>query len=90
MLSYGLLINAKESHMESCVRCGGTGKYKGIGFILTDCDLCIEEPEDEVSSLDNIDRKSKSYKKAIKDIMSINPEISRKEAIKMFDEAYIK
>lgn len=75
-----------------CIRCNGTGTYLGNGFMLTDCELCNNSDHEinEAPSLDKIDRKSKSYQKAIKDIMAINPNISRQEAVKMFDEAYIK
>lgn len=66
----------------------------GQGFMITSCSLCkgdsYEQDKKDVVSIDKIDRNSKSYKKAIKDIMDINPNITRKEAIKMFDEAYIK
>lgn len=66
-----------------CYRCGGTGQYLGNGMMLTDCDACDEEQVN-----DEIDRRSKSYRKAIKDIMDINPKISYQDAVKMFDKAY--
>lgn len=78
---------------EVCIRCQGKGSYLGLGMIESDCNLCnSSELEDriEAPALDKINRNSKSYQKAIKDIMAINPDISRKEAIKMFDDAYIK
>jgi hypothetical protein len=78
---------------EVCIRCLGEGSYLGNGMIRVDCNLCNGddyEQKIEAPSLDKINRNSKSYQKAIKDIMDINPDISRKEAIKMFDEAYIK
>ena len=75
--------------MKLCIRCGGTGRYLGNGMMMTDCKLCDEdnEPSEKVVK---IDRKSSSYQKAIKDIMAINPTISRAEAVKMFDKAYDK
>ena len=74
-----------------CKRCNGEGRYLGNGFMMTDCTFCSEEEQtNEAPSLDKINRKSKSYQKAIKDIMAINPDISRQEAVKMFDEAYVK
>ena len=84
--------------MGLCRRCGGTGRYLGNGFVLTDCNQCPDEAyEHEVSHkikqitpLDKIDRRSKSYRDAIKDIMNINKNISYQEAVKMFDEAYVK
>lgn len=77
-----------------CIRCLGEGTYLGVGMMRVDCNLCNNEDDYELKisalSLDKINRNSKSYQKAIKDIMAVNQEISRKEAIKMFDEAYLK
>lgn len=77
--------------MKLCQKCNGTGRYLGIGFITIDCKVCDDGcAENDAPELDKIDRKSKSYQEAIKDIMAINPKITRKEAVKMFDEAYAK
>lgn len=78
--------------MEKCYRCGGSGRYMGNGMMMTDCTLCdgSEAPKIEAPPIDKINRNSKSYQKAIKDIMALNPDMSRKEAVKMFDEAYVK
>ena len=77
--------------MSLCIRCGGTGKYLGNGMMMTDCTLCDEDNEVvKPQTTPKIDRKSKSYQSAIKDIMAINPTISRAEAVKMFDKAYDK
>lgn len=73
-----------------CYRCQGTGQYLGNGMILTDCNLCNGDGKSVIIASPKIDRKSSSYKKAIKDIMSINPSISREEAVKMFDQEYDK
>lgn len=70
-----------------CYRCGGTGKYLGNGMMMTDCTLCDDGKVIEKSA-PKIDRKSKSYQTAIKEIMAINPDITRAEAVKMFDKAY--
>lgn len=72
-----------------CHRCGGTGKYLGNGMMMTDCTLC-DDGKVIAKTSPKIDRKSKSYQTAIKDIMAINPTISRAEAVKMFDKAYDK
>lgn len=72
---------------KKCIRCLDTGKYLGNGFMMADCTLCKSDESDEVHS---INRHSKSYLDAIKDIMRLNPDISRKEAVRMFDEAYMK
>ena len=77
--------------MSLCIRCGGTGKYLGNGMMMTDCTLCDEDNEVAKSqTTPKIDRKSKSYQSAIKDIMALNPTITRQEAVKMFDKAYDK
>lgn len=85
-----------------CVRCSGNGKYMGLGFMMRDCELCTDIygssfkkkapalASDSAPALDKINRKSKSYKTAITDIMVSNDGITREEAVKMFDEAYNK
>lgn len=74
-----------------CGKCSGTGRYLGIGFMMTECTDCTEKNyQTETPSLESINRKSSSYLKAIRDIMKLNPEITRKEAVRMFDEAYVK
>lgn len=72
-----------------CSRCNGTGRYLGNGMMLTDCNLCIEKPSESLCE-PVIDKKSKPYQKAIKEIMALNPSITRKEATKMFEDAYEK
>ncbi len=74
--------------MGLCIRCNGSGKYLGNGMMMTDCTLCDDDVE--VVETPKVDRKSKSYRAAIKDIMSLNPTISREDAVKMFDNAYEK
>lgn len=77
--------------MTLCIRCGGTGRYLGNGMMMTDCALCDEDNEVENPQISPmIDKKSKSYQTAIKDIMALNPTITRQEAVKMFDKAYHK
>ncbi|CEG60941.1 hypothetical protein [Legionella micdadei] len=79
-----------------CYRCKGTGKYFGNGMIQTDCDKCdgygnswSENDSDNLSHR-SIDKRSKAYKDAIKDIMKLDPKISRQEAEKMFQKTYDK
>ncbi len=74
-----------------CIRCHGKGTYKGIGMITVDCNLC----EDGYminpivhDKLPTIDKRSAYYKKAIKEIMDLNPEITKDEAASMFEESY--
>jgi hypothetical protein len=77
--------------MSLCIRCNGTGRYLGNGMMMTDCALCDEDNVSEQPTITpKIDRKSKSYQSAIKDIMALNPTITRQEAVKMFDKAYHK
>jgi len=57
--------------------------------MMTECGLCSNQnAEIKAPTLDKINRNSKSYQQAIRDIMASNPDITRKEAIKMFDDAY--
>ncbi len=76
-----------------CSTCAGSGKVLGNGMILTECKDCegfgrvsAEKPEKSAK----IDKKSKPYKDAIKEIMGLNPAISREDAAKMFEETYEK
>lgn len=78
---------------ELCCRCQGSGMYLGNGMIMTECNLCgdnAQETKISPPSLDKIDRRSKSYKKTIDDLMGLNPKLSRDEAVKLFDETYEK
>lgn len=74
--------------MKVCERCGGTGRFMGQGFMMQDCTLCEEDNIIKAPELDKIDRRSKSYKTAIDDIMKSDPKLSKKEATKLFDKAY--
>ena len=89
MLIFDLLDKLRIAIM-LCHRCGGTGKYLGNGMMMTNCNRCDEHGKPIKVAENKIDRKSSSYQKAIKDIMAINPTISRAEAVKMFDKAYDK
>lgn len=82
-----------------CYRCGGSKKFMGNGMVMMTCYNCDErgiEVKKEVDSLIQnidvpeapVDRQSASYKKAITEIMALNPNISRKDAVKIFDKEY--
>jgi hypothetical protein len=76
-----------------CYRCQGNGTYLGNGMMITDCELCGDNAQESKilpPSLDKIDRRSKSYKKTIDDLMELNPKLSRDDAVKLFDETYEK
>lgn len=75
-----------------CIRCGNTGRYLGNGMMMTDCELCAEKEEKETQEATpvKIDRKSKSYKDAIKDIMLSSPGLTRVEAVKLFEDILAK
>jgi len=71
----------------------------GNGMVMMTCYRCdergIEFVDLQESVEDNkhipeapVDRQSASYKKAITEIMEINPKISRKDAVKIFDKEY--
>ena len=84
--------------MNVCYRCGGSKKFMGNGMVMMTCYHCDEQGRDpEVkknleapASIQSLDRRSQSYKKAIQDIMELNPLISRDEAVKIFDTEYQK
>lgn len=62
-------------------------------MIMTDCTLCDNDEDTKVTvniPLAKIDRRTKYYKIAIKEIMELNPKISHREAEEMFNKAYDK
>jgi predicted nucleic acid-binding Zn-ribbon protein len=77
-----------------CIRCGGSGNYLGNGMIMTNCELCDDDEiypaKKYAPSLNKIDRRSKSYRDALKEIRKVNPDINADEAVRLFDEAYVK
>jgi DnaJ-class molecular chaperone len=76
-----------------CSRCGGSGEVYGNGMLKIDCFVCdgdgSYEPEKVVKTV-RIDKKSKAYRDAIKELMALNPNIDKGEAARMFEEAYNK
>jgi phage FluMu protein Com len=74
-----------------CTACAGSGKMMGGGFVRVDCPHCKngipnEKKEDEKVVV-KIDRRSIHYKKAISDIMNLNPGWNKAEAEKAYAEA---
>jgi hypothetical protein len=81
--------------MALCIKCGGSGLYMGQGMILDTC-KCDDvrpiniAPKNNVAvAIDKIDKRSKSYKSAINDLMQ-SSNLNRDDAIKLFDETYNK
>ncbi len=74
----------------ACIKCNDTGQYLGNGMIMTDCNLCKDKSSSKNSppTLDKIDRKSESYQKALRDLMDLNPKMSKRDAEKLFDKTY--
>lgn len=83
-----------------CTSCAGMGEIRGNGMLMEDCRICsgegqIDDKSPEKSEISEkscipIDKRSKAYKEAISDIMALNPDITRDEAVKMFNSAYDK
>lgn len=73
-----------------CSRCAGTGEVFGNGMILQDCPCIGGESINDVKPFKTIDKRSAPYKTAIKEIMDLNPKITRAEAVKLFEETYNK
>jgi len=70
-----------------CSRCGGTGEIYGNGMIKIDCSTCEGDGNYE-SKEKKIDKKSKAYKDAIKELMASDPDLSREKAVKLFEDTY--
>ena len=66
-----------------CRKCYGSGRVMGNGMIYQDCDCetYIHKPV--------IDRRSKVYRESIDNIMKAS-DISRDEAVKIFDSEFEK
>jgi len=76
---------------ELCYRCGGSGKYLGNGMMLTECMLCDGDGKInkiELPAIDKIDKRSKSYRKAIEDLQALHPKMSKDEVEDLFEETY--
>ena len=76
-----------------CLQCAGSGKIMGSGMQIQDCskcdgygDLsCSNEAKKQI-----IDKRSKSYKEAIKDLQAIHPDYTRDEVCELFEEEFSK
>lgn len=80
-----------------CSRCAGTGEILGNGMIMIECITCegdgeysLDKPANDENTDVKIDKRSSHYKDAIKEIMQLNPDISRDKAAKMFEDTYSK
>lgn len=73
-----------------CTRCAGSGEILGNGMIMDVCTTCdghgYYDPTEKAAV--PIDKKSPSYKDAIRDIKKLNPKLTRKDAEKIFEETY--
>jgi hypothetical protein len=70
-----------------CSRCQGSGTIMGNGMMFIDCDCdngVAHEPKPVA-----IDKRSASYREAIKKIMESN-EVTREEAVKVFEDEFEK
>lgn len=76
-----------------CKRCYGQGTILGGGMMQTECTQCdglghiYEQPPEQPI---HIDKRSKSYKKAVAKIKALNPGMSDADAQKLFDAEYDK
>ena len=75
-----------------CNTCVGSGKVMGGGMMQQDCDECdgrgklfVDEPKKTV-----IDKNSKHYKEAIRNIKALNKDITNEEAEDIFEEEMTK
>jgi DnaJ-class molecular chaperone len=71
-----------------CNKCSGTGDYRGNGMILIDCPDCKGSGFYAVKETVSIDKRSKHYKTAIKDISKANPEMSLEDVEKLFEKTF--
>lgn len=77
-----------------CLQCAGMGEVMGLGMIMIDCQSCdgfgsVSQEiaiKDIVKDISYVDRRSKLYKDAINDIIKLHPDITRQDAIELFDK----
>lgn len=74
-----------------CTRCSGLGKYRGLGYVEVICPCTLPEKKDDkvIQASVSIDKRVKSYKDAIKNIMAAD-DIDRETAEKIFEEEFNK
>ncbi len=81
-----------------CKRCAGSGIVMGGGMMRVDCDDCdgigkvYPEDENPVSLAKDfvIDKRSRSYRDAIKKLKAIHPEMSDLEISDIFEKEFDK
>lgn len=87
-----------------CKECHGSGELLGSGMIRVDCEHCdgegwFDKDTDSSESIKvipsakkviKLDRRGHDYKTAIRKIMELHPDITRKEAESIFEQEYQK
>jgi hypothetical protein len=80
-----------------CLMCIGSGRMMGGGMLEQDCDGChgrgftSKDVNFDMASKDiKIDKNSKHYKKAIKNIKALSDKITDKEAEEIFEKEFKK
>lgn len=73
------------SGKKKCVRCKGVGYTMGLGGIRKNCN-CDELKKPEIK----LDKRSKEFKKAVKEMKETNPEMSEEKAVELLEAALRK
>ena len=78
--------------LKHCVPCGGSGTLMGGGMMMWDCDNCdgtgkITKQEPVKFKLE---KKNPRYKKAVKEIQKLDPNLSEADAQKVMDDELAK
>ena len=74
--------------MMRCKACFGSGEIMGSGMIMIDCPKCNSVPIK--SNKPVLDKRSKSYKVALKELHALHPKKSKDEIAAIFDEEFNK
>lgn len=75
---------------KACERCKGLKHYMGLGGIKTICDCEKYEKENGKTPKIVVDKRSKEFKKAVKEMRDKNPEMSNEKAVELLDSALKK
>lgn len=75
-----------------CSTCAGSGQVMGGGMMMWDCDHC--DGKGKITKIEptkfKLKKESPRYKKAVKEIQKLDPNLSEEEAQKVMDDELAK
>ena len=70
-----------------CIPCSGSGLAMGGGMLTKECEHCEGRGkiETKTRTKELLNKENKHYKKAVKELMSLDPKLNQKDAQEIFD-----